>query len=394
MGDGSPKAKILLVDDKRQNLYALGAILEGDAYEILTASSGAEALRVLLRTDVAVVLLDVIMPDMDGYEVARHLKTIGRTSKIPIIFVTASALDIHHAYRAYEVGAVDYLIKPLDPETVRKKVAVFVELVHQREEIDRQARLLRETERREHELRVAELRMAAHEELLAVVSHDLRTPLASILLRAEQIERNVASDAPQLERLGESARSIVRSAADMSRLIGSLLDFALLRAGRLSLELHPVDLKELVAETFETFKPLAAEKEIELGASAGSSLPVRGDRGRLLQAFHNLAGNAIKFTPQGGHVAIRAESDAAGVRVTIADSGPGIAEDDIPHIWDRFIHATRSEGGGTGLGLSITKGIVEAHGGRVGVESAIGVGTTFWFTLPREGPPSAPAAPA
>jgi PAS domain S-box-containing protein len=152
---------VLLVDDDPRNVLALEAILEGTGYRLLTATSGAEALELAVRESPTVVLLDVLMPGMDGYEVAGHLKSITKTRDIPIVFLTALATDVRFIYRAYDVGAVDYLIKPLDPEVVRRKVAVLVDLVRQRQEIERQARALREAERREHALRVAELRMAS-----------------------------------------------------------------------------------------------------------------------------------------------------------------------------------------------------------------------------------------
>lgn len=153
-------AKLLLIDDKPENLIALKAILDRPEYVMIAASSGEEALKLALRNEITVALLDVVMPRMDGYEVARHFKELERTRDIPIIFLTALATDVNAIYRAYEAGAVDYIIKPLDPEVVRRKVAVFVELVRQREQIERQVEILREADRREHALQIAELRMA------------------------------------------------------------------------------------------------------------------------------------------------------------------------------------------------------------------------------------------
>src|SRR5688572_14014586 len=161
MPDRLLASSVLLVDDEPNNLVALKAILASSGLHLFTASSGVEALRMALNETIAVVLLDVLMPDMDGYEVARQLKGVDRTREIPIIFLTALATDVEHIYRAYEVGAVDYLIKPLDPEVVRRKVAVFVELVRQREAIKRQAAALIDTSRRAHQLELAELRVAS-----------------------------------------------------------------------------------------------------------------------------------------------------------------------------------------------------------------------------------------
>lgn len=152
---------VLLVDDDPRNLLALEAILDGEGYRLVTATSGRQALELALRESPTVMLLDVLMPEMDGFEVAQSLKGIAQTRDIPILFLTALATDVRHIYRAYEVGALDYLIKPLDPEVVRRKVAVLVDLVRQRREIERQARALREAEQREHAIRLAEMRVAS-----------------------------------------------------------------------------------------------------------------------------------------------------------------------------------------------------------------------------------------
>jgi len=152
---------LLLVDDKAANLVALKAILKDSGYRLLTATSGEEALKIALREQLAVILLDVVMPGMDGFAVARHLKDLERTRHVPILFLTALATDVQQIYRAYDVGAVDYIIKPLDSEVVRKKVAVFVNMVRQREQIEKQAAVLREVDRREYELKLAELRVAS-----------------------------------------------------------------------------------------------------------------------------------------------------------------------------------------------------------------------------------------
>jgi len=158
--DQTETAALLLVDDRMENLIALQAILRDSGYHLITATSGEQALNVTLRERITVILLDVVMPGMDGFEVAKNLKALERTRDIPILFLTGLATDVHQLYRAYDVGAVDYLIKPLDAAVVRKKVDVFVSLVRQREQIERQAKALREADRREYDLKLAELRIA------------------------------------------------------------------------------------------------------------------------------------------------------------------------------------------------------------------------------------------
>jgi PAS domain S-box-containing protein len=161
--------KILLVDDRHENLLALEAILRDHDYELISTTSGVEALRIAMVETIAVIVLDVVMPDMDGFAVARMLKQTERTRHIPIVFLTAVATDVRNVYGGYDVGAVDYLIKPLDPEVVRRRVGVFVDLVRQREKVEEQAKLLRDVERREYELRLAELRKASDRRYRKVV---------------------------------------------------------------------------------------------------------------------------------------------------------------------------------------------------------------------------------
>ena len=623
------------------------------------------------------------MPEMDGFEVARHLKSIERTQDIPILFLTAVATDVKHVYRAYEAGAVDYLIKPLDTEVVRKKVAVFVELVRNREEIARQARLRREAERREFELRLSHLRVIserrhrnlvegfdhaigwsadgnlrltfvtrqaerilgfpvetflepdfwerhlhpddrervlacfrraiadklelvcnhrlvadggqelwfqtamsgssddatggpelqaisidvsslkraeanerfladvvtavgasldyrsavaalarcavpfvgdwcvidevtgpskvqlvaavpadgtkraalaalqgsralgdassgiaralrtgsvecvpipdadwlaralgapgqaeplrslgaasclfapiavrgqvravmtigsssgrrlgpedvplveaaarraamaidnallygearrasqAREEVLAIVSHDLRSPLTALLMRARMLQAEAARDGgPQAE---SAIRTIVRTAERMEHLIADMLDLAKIQSGQLKIAGEPVDVASLVREVTETFGPLAERKHAHLDSSAPDGLRASGNRNRLLEVLSNLVDNAIKFTRDGGSVTVRAEPAGRDVLVSVADTGPGIPDVELPHVWERFWKAGKKEGVGLGLGLSIAKGLVEAHGGRIWVESEVGKGATFRCVVP------------
>lgn len=699
MTDDDTPEQILLVDDIPQNLVALKGILANPRYTLLQATSGEEALRIALREELTLVLLDVVMPGMDGFEVARHLKQLERTRDIPIVFLTAIATDIKHVYRAYDIGVVDYLTKPLDPEVVKKKVAVFVELVRQRREVERQARQLREAERREFELRLAELRMAsdrryrkfvegidhaiawsadgnslrltfvshqaeqilgypshdfaapdfwtkhlhpddrdvvlqmfrqavdaaedramhhrflaadgrtlwfqtgvsgehgiageppelhgasvdisaiklaeesqrfiadasamlaqsldyrtnlgdlarrivpdiadaclfdeldgidaiaiaaAHDDpvkeeqlrslgrrrlptnpeapigiakvavtgaseihhvhdvawlwnalgahasgpspeaeaeaavasttvapismmlvpmssrgrvigvmtlvstdpsrpfgdaerglvediayraacavdnarlyeqarrategrdaLLGIVSHDLRGPLGAIGMGAAVVER-LADDTPIGKRIRKSVHAILRSTQRMDRLISDLLDFAAVQAGRMSIDPQKLDAADVIRENVETFRPLAEEKSIHLEAEAAKDVFAHADRDRILQVLSNLVGNALKFTPSGGVIVVRARRGERDVLFTVEDTGPGIAEDELPHLFERFWQGKRGHEHSVGLGLSIARGIVEAHGGDIWAERGTHSGAIFHFTLPAE----------
>lgn len=225
----------------------------------------------------------------------------------------------------------------------------------------------------------AEAAVATREELLAIVSHDLRNPLGAIVFNAALLQRTTI-DGEEGQRVHKVAQTILHSADRMTRLIADLLDLAQIQAGKLAVEQIPQDVEGLISDCVEMLRPLAATKELKGMARAG--LRVRCDRERVLQILSNLVGNAIKFTPEGGSICIEAQDTGHEVRFSVRDTGQGIAEEELPRIFDRFWQAQRKNRAGIGLGLSIAKGLVEAQGGRLDVESKLGAGTTFFFTLP------------
>jgi signal transduction histidine kinase len=227
----------------------------------------------------------------------------------------------------------------------------------------------------------AEAAVATREELLAIVSHDLRNPLGVIVTSASVLQRTPL-EGNEGERVHTSAQIILRSADRMNRLIADLLDLAQIQAGQLAVEQKPQDVEELLREGLEMLRPLAARKDLKLDAMTSGNLPVQCDRERVLQILSNLVGNAIKFTPDGGSIFIEAQATGREARFSVRDTGEGISEEELPRIFDRFWQAQKTNRTGIGLGLSIAKGLVEAHGGHLWVESKLGVGTTFFFTLP------------
>lgn len=225
----------------------------------------------------------------------------------------------------------------------------------------------------------------ARDEVLGVVAHDLRNPLSAIHISAQMLRDHLAcvEDAEPMVRLIDMIRRSVQRA---DRLIEDLLDVHRMEVGQLSLESAEVRAAPLVHEVVESQQPLAAGASLELRAEAPDETPpVWADRGRLMQVLENLIGNAVKFTPQGGRITVSVEDHGAAVRFRVADTGQGIAPDQLPHLFDRFWQAERTDRRGAGLGLAICKGIVEAHGGRIWAESAPGAGTTFFFTIPKAG---------
>ncbi|MDI3284558.1 ATP-binding protein [Polyangium sp. 15x6] len=231
----------------------------------------------------------------------------------------------------------------------------------------------------------------AREEALAIAAHDLRNPLSAIMLVATSMIRAAPEDEAG-KRVRERAQKLKATAEHAMQLLHNLLDAAIIEANTMTLELGPCEVDVLLAEVAEIHAPLAEQKEIKLGTRPlGHPLPLTCDRGRVIQALSNLVGNALKFTPRGGAITLSAGLDGASGRLSVADTGPGIKQEDVPRLFDRYWRPRAVRGAGTGLGLYIVKGIVEAHGGTVSVDSKLGAGTTFSFTLPVK--PSERASP-
>jgi two-component system, sensor histidine kinase and response regulator len=359
----SDKVKCLLVDDVEENLLALEALLRGDDREIFKAASGPAALELLLVHDFALALLDIHMPTMDGFELAELMRGTERSKHIPIIFITAaSPNEPLPMFRGYESGAVDVLFKPINPEILRQKAAIFFQLHRQRQQLEQAVR--------------------SREDVLAIVSHDLRTPLSVVHTTASMLLNPKYQFTPQQVR--EQHERIRRNVDHMNRMIGDLMDMASLRAGKLSIEPKPIVINDVLREAVVAHEAPARDKGLTLAYDAGHDvMKADADRGRLMQLFQNLLGNAVKFCKAGDSITVTSRTRGTHAQIEIADTGPGIAADDLPHIFDPYYSASKKhQKTGTGLGLYISKGIVDAHGGQIRCGSEPGAGTTFNISLP------------
>ncbi|MGN6626524.1 MAG: hybrid sensor histidine kinase/response regulator, partial [Tepidisphaeraceae bacterium] len=319
--------KFLLVDDLEENQIALSALLRRDGLELLKAKSGPEALELLLVHDIALAILDVQMPGMDGFELAEMMRGTERTRRVPIIFLTAGALDNQRRFRGYEAGGVDFLFKPIEPHILRSKCEVFFELYRQRAEVARQRDELR-VAAAENE-RLLELEQASRaraeqesrlkDEFLATLSHELRTPLNAILGWAQLLENEELP--PDEAKQGLTV--IERNARTQARLVDDLLDMSRIISGKIGLEIKPVRLPEIIDAAIHTVQPAAEAKGVVLRFLPHSpELPtVSGDSNRLQQVVWNLLSNAVKFTHRGGRVEIGLEALANGVQLAVADTG-------------------------------------------------------------------------
>jgi len=379
-------AAILMVDDRPDNLLALEAILKPLGCRLVRAHSGEEALKRLLHEDFAVILLDVQMPGMDGFETAAHIKNRDRTRHIPIIFLTAISREVHHQLRGYDAGAVDYLAKPFEPSVLRAKVAVFVELYEKSRLLEKQSALLEERlaerDRAQHALarQATELERsnAELEQFAHVVSHDLQEPLHTVTGFLDLLAQGHAD---QLDAEGRLCVEKARGGADqMRQLVRDLLEYA-----RVSTQAHPfedVDTRVVVDQALGQLDGAVAEAGAEI--AIGTLPTVRGDAFQLTQLFENLVDNALKFRGD-ERLAIRIDAAARDGEwlFSVQDNGMGIDPRYAIHVFTIFqrLHG-RDEYRGTGIGLAICRKVVERHGGRIWLESDVGKGCTVHFTLP------------
>jgi signal transduction histidine kinase len=395
-GDRVPRTKptpasILIVDDVEANLIALEAVLEPLQCKLVRARSGEEALKHLLFEDFALLLIDVVMPRLDGVTTATLIKNRGAARYTPIIFLTAQDGRPQEIAQAYAQGAADYLTKPVDPDILRSKVAVFVELFRNRKELEVQTELAQRREREASENRRlyesergarahAEAIARAREDIIAVVSHDLRNPMTSIVASAALIKRTAARGAT--DGVVSRIETIERSVAQMESIVNDLLDTAKIQAGRLSVQLKVEDLSSMLEQIGEQFRPVLAAKTQILKIVVPGTLPwVKCDRERIFRVFSNLIGNASKFSPPGETITVEASARPGEVVFAIVDQGCGISADHEPHIFEPYWQASQQRQRGLGLGLAIAKGIIDAHGTRIWVQSRVGVGSRFFFTL-------------
>ncbi len=415
------RAKILIVDDQPENLVALDALLSDFGEDIIKAASGREALKLLLEQEFALILLDIQMPDMDGFETARLIRQRENTKHIPIIFLTAMYTEDVHEAEAYSLGAVDFMTKPFPPHVIRSKVGFFVELYKKNQHIQHQQGLILDMERkrleeakekleREKQLIQQELVIREKEkelleerstqlqradrlkdEFLANMSHEIRTPMNAVVGFTDLLFETELSE----EQLDYASR-IKESSQGLLNLINDILDLSKIAAGKLDLEPIDFELVPLVEGTNAILGESARDKGLTLMTFIDPELPefVFGDPGRIRQVLINLIGNAIKFT-YSGEVVLRVtkvsndfcQTEAGQVMVlfSVDDTGIGITEDDIDRLFMPFTQAdgsTTRKFGGTGLGLSICKRLVELMQGEIGAMSRPGQGSSFWFRVP------------
>ncbi len=398
----SAPADILVVDDDERNLAAIEVALGELGRHLVKARSGPEALRQLLERDFALILLDIQMPGMDGFETAQLIRQRERSQHVPIIFVTAYSREDREIIHGYNLGAVDFLFKPIVPEVLRAKASVFVELQERTREVRRQGERLRQMERKEHERTLAAERQrweaeALREEsdrkdqFIALLAHELRNPLAPLVTGLE-LMLQFGIDHDELERV---RRSMARQVSHLVRLVDDLLDVSRVSQGKIDLQFARHDLTDLVEQAVDSVQSDAEDKGQELTVNVASdTLVVEGDGVRLVQVISNLLSNAVRYTPEGGSIRVSCAADGEDALLRVADTGCGIEPEMAERIFDMFVQE-RKGGKGLGLGLTLVKQLVDLHEGTVRVFSqGAGQGSEFVVRLPRvEGEASQPDVP-
>jgi signal transduction histidine kinase len=407
-----PRVHILLVDDRPENLIALEAILEPLGQKLITAHSGEEALKCVLKHQFACILLDVQMPEMNGFDTAQIIKSRERSRYIPIIFLSAINKEDSYVFKGYSMGAVDYVFKPFNPDVLRSKVAVFVDLYLKQQQIIEQAEMLAESQRREMELehraelleaeaksaaqlselnqqlkeRQAELEqaMGVRNRFYASMSHELRTPINAVIGYSTLMIDNIYG--PLNEKQREGLQRTLRAARHLLELVNDVLDLSKIEAGKIELSMQPVNIAALIEDLFVTVRPLADEHGTTLSFEhPEESLTVVTDPRRVRQILLNLLSNAIKFGLKRPIKVVVNRTDAGGIAIKVVDEGEGISEDDQSRIFEEFVQVSPTQQLGTGLGLPISRRLATLLDGSLDVQSEAGKGSTFTLTLPAEG---------
>jgi signal transduction histidine kinase len=421
------KINILMVDDQPAKLLSYESILSDLGENLIRATSGLEALELLLKVDIAVILMDVSMPEIDGFELAALIRQHPRHEKTAIIFVSGVHLTDFDQLKGYRAGAVDYVSVPVIPEILRAKVSVFAELYRKTQQLQRlnselelrvQERTLELQQRAEELQRLnaelarsnqerqslleserlaraeAETAVQLREQFLAIASHELKTPLTALVGYGQLFQRRARRDGNLAPRDAQSLEHILKQADRLERMINALLDISRIEQGQLRLESQALDLERLTRHVVSEIQTLSGMHRFEV-QSPDEAIWIVGDALRLEQVLYNLLGNAIRYSPHGGGIVIRISAQGETVRLAVQDQGIGVPASDLPHLFERFYRASNVNPNaisGVGIGLYVVKEIMELHRGTITVESDERNGSTFTLHLPRVATPLEPDA--
>jgi two-component system sensor histidine kinase/response regulator len=361
---------ILVVDDSMQNLKLLGNMLKEWNYQIALAKNGQEALNIANKITPSLILLDIMMPEMDGYKVCEELKKDSDTKDIPVIFLTAKTSN-EDIVKGFKAGGVDYITKPFNQDELMMRIQTHLELKAARDKIQRQAEELKETN-------------ATKDKMFSVISHDLRAPLGGMKSMMDIIFEDRANNK---EISDKSLRSLKTAADQTYNLLENLLYWSRKQRDRLDFNPEMINIYDLVVENIELMNTLANNKNITVENKLSPELIVFADNNMIKTIIRNLINNAIKFTKEGGKVTISSDKDGNMTNVHIEDTGLGIAEENLKLIEDQkqyfTTYGTKREKG-SGLGLNLCLDFAKRNNGDLKIKSTQGKGSTFTLSLPSE----------
>jgi signal transduction histidine kinase len=382
---------LLLVDDEPRNLDVLVAVLEDPAYTLLRADNAEDALKVLLGHEIAAIVLDIKMPGMSGFELAETIKGTKRFRQIPILFITAYLMDDQNMIAGYGAGAVDYLTKPINPQVLRQKIAVFAELFRKTRALAELNETLEErVKERTFELEKSEAALRAadrqKDEFLAILAHELRNPLAPLSMGVDILFKHLAPHGSPI--VGGTLLRMKRQLDHMVRLIDDLLDVSRITSGSMELKKERTNLATIIQMAAESARPFLERRNHTVSVDAQVPVFAVADDTRVAQVLGNLLHNAAKFTPNGGVIKIELRREGAEAVIRVIDRGAGIAPSQIERVFNMFarIDRTNTTGErGLGIGLALARRLAQLHGGSLSASSpGEGLGTTFTVRLPAE----------
>lgn len=354
-------ADILVVDDTPENLKLLAGLLKSYGHKVRPVSDSDLALRAAQIAPPDLILLDIHMPGISGYEVCRRLKADKALKEIPVVFISALN-EMNDKVKAFQSGGLDYITKPFHAEEVIARVNVHLELRRQKRQLQKSYDQLRKME-------------SLRDSLVHMVVHDMRTPVTVIHGALDLLKEKVDESSEHLAQLAFA------NVERLSEMVSQLLDVSRLEEGKMPVDMAPCSLESVAKEAIGPLQILYPDCTLEL--EGPPDLRVMCDSGLIRRVLGNLLGNALKFSPPGGKVRVALTREDGGAKVAVIDNGPGIPAQFHHRVFEKFAQVDGSKKKlGTGLGLAFCKLAVEAHGGRIGVKSEAGHGSTFWFTLP------------
>ena len=370
---------ILIVDDKPENIFSLKTILELHSFPTDTALSGEEALKKILKNSYALIILDVQMPGMDGFEVAEAVSGYSKARDIPILFLSAASTDKKFITKGYSSGGMDYITKPIDPDILLLKVKTFYRLYEQKWELNRiQASLRSEIEFRkkvEDELQTA---VRKRDEFISIASHELKTPLTTIKAYVQLLDRSIAADEPTRLYVERALVQVQK----LDHLIVDLLDLSKIESGKLKFNKKQFSFESTLSNAVEMIRQTYPDYQIT--RKGGAEVELYGDEMRIEQVIINYLTNAVKYSPNAKEIQIETAVEPAGtLSVRVKDFGIGISKDHQSNIFGKFYRVDEAgQFQGLGIGLYICAEIIRRHDGSYGVESEPGKGSTFYFSIP------------